>query len=60
MYSPCFECLNRYGKQYSKECDGTCDYAVAVKAINSLQTEIKSLQDKIDDLEMQLEYHNDW
>ena len=50
MYSPCFECLNRYGKQYSEECDNTCEYAVAVKYIGELQDEIKSLQDIIEDL----------
>lgn len=27
MYSPCFECMNRYGRQYTKECDSKCDYA---------------------------------
>lgn len=27
MYSPCFECMNRYGRQYTEECDSTCDYA---------------------------------
>lgn len=27
MYSPCFECMNRYGKQYTEECDSKCDYA---------------------------------
>ena len=27
MYNPCFECLNRYGKQYTEECDNTCEYA---------------------------------
>lgn len=27
MYSPCFECMNRYGRQYTEECDNTCDYA---------------------------------
>ena len=50
MYSPCFECLNRYGKQYSEECDNACEYAVAVKYIGELQDEIKSLQDVVDDL----------
>lgn len=60
MYSPCFECLNRYGKQYTKECDSTCEYAVAVKFIGELQAEIKTLQDKVDDLEMEIEYHNDY
>ena len=27
MYNPCFECMNRYGKQYTEECDSKCDYA---------------------------------
>lgn len=31
MYNPCFECMNRYGKQYTEECNNTCDYAYAVK-----------------------------
>lgn len=60
MFNPCFECWNRYGKQYTKECDSTCEYAVAVKLIGELQNEIKVLQDKIDDLEMQIECHNDY
>ena len=30
-YNPCFECLNRHGKQYSEECDSKCEYAYAVK-----------------------------
>ena len=27
MYNPCFECMNRYGRQYTEECDNKCDYA---------------------------------
>ena len=27
MYSPCLECVNRYGKQYTEEYDSTCEYA---------------------------------
>lgn len=27
MYSPCFECLNRYGHSYTEECDNKCRYA---------------------------------
>ena len=27
MYNPCFECLNRYGHDYTEECDTTCSYA---------------------------------
>lgn len=60
MYSPCFECMNRYSRQYTEECDSACEYAVAVKVISDLQTEIKNLQDKIDDLEMEIEYRIDW
>lgn len=35
MYNPCFECMNRYGKQYTEECDNTCNYAQAVKERNN-------------------------
>lgn len=27
MYNPCFECYNRYGHSYLKECDSICEYA---------------------------------
>ena len=27
MYNPCFECMNRYGRQYTEECDSKCEYA---------------------------------
>ena len=27
MYNPCFECWNRYGRQYTEKCDSTCEYA---------------------------------
>lgn len=27
MYSPCLECLNRYGHDYTEECDTACAYA---------------------------------
>lgn len=27
MYNPCFERQNRYGKQYTEECDSTYEYA---------------------------------
>lgn len=29
-YIPCMECKNRYGREYSKMCDGFCEYAKAV------------------------------
>lgn len=33
MYNPCLECLNRYGKQYTEECDNTCEYANALSKL---------------------------
>ena len=27
MYNPCLECYNRYGRQYTEECDEMCEYA---------------------------------
>ncbi len=30
MYNPCQECKLRYNREYSKECDTTCDYAKEV------------------------------
>lgn len=50
LYYPCFECQNKYGRQYSAECDGQCDYAIAVK-------EKKELEEKNNRLnEILLEY----
>lgn len=33
MYNPCFECMNRYGKEYTEECDNTCEYANALSKL---------------------------
>lgn len=27
MYNPCLECYNRYGRQYTEECDEMREYA---------------------------------
>lgn len=27
MYNPCLECLNRYGYDYTEDCDNKCQYA---------------------------------
>jgi hypothetical protein len=27
MYNPCLECLNRYGHDYTEDCDNKCQYA---------------------------------
>lgn len=46
MRNPCFECKNRYGKDYSIECDDTCDYAKLIKGIKSSISEIQLIDDK--------------
>lgn len=33
MYNPCLECLNRYGREYTKKCDDMCEYAHAVSKL---------------------------
>ena len=33
MYNPCFECMNRYGRQYTEECDSKCEYANAISKL---------------------------
>lgn len=33
MYNPCFECYNRYDRQYTEECDNKCDYANALSRL---------------------------
>ena len=33
MYNPCSECYNRYCKQYTEECDNTCEYAHALSKL---------------------------
>ena len=37
MYSPCFECLNRYGHSYTEECNNTCEYAHEVSQLKRLK-----------------------
>lgn len=38
MFSPCFECYNRYGKQYTKECDTACEYAMITNIFKTILT----------------------
>ena len=33
MYNPCFECSNRYNREYTEKCDNACEYAHFVKHI---------------------------
>ena len=50
-YNPCFECLIRTDKEYSTECDNSCDYAYAIKLrnlnIEDLNVIIKNLETKL-------------
>lgn len=27
MYNPCITCMDRFGRQYTEDCDNNCDYA---------------------------------
>lgn len=38
MFNPCIEhCYNRYGKQYSSDCDDKCEYAKMANEYNLLK-----------------------
>ena len=45
-YIPCMECKNRYGREYSKICDGFCDYAKAVKEKKQLEDDRRQNNEK--------------
>ncbi len=38
MYSPCFDCLNRYGHSYTEECDNKCQYANVISKLRPYGT----------------------
>ena len=50
-YAPCFDCFNRYGREYTDWCDSNCEYAYAVKLrdsnIEDLNKIIKNLEDQL-------------
>ena len=51
MFNPCVEhCFNRYGKQYSSECDGNCDYAKAVKEKKMLEEKNKDRENVLEEI----------
>jgi hypothetical protein len=50
-YNPCFECLNRYGREYSEDCDNRCEYAYTIHLRNAT---IEDLHTTIDNLEIKL------
>lgn len=51
MFNPCVEhCFNRYGKQYSSECDENCDYAKAVKEKKMLEEKNKDRENVLEEI----------
>lgn len=51
MFNPCVEhCFNRYGKQYSSECDEYCDYAKAVKEKKMLEEKNKERENVLEEI----------
>ena len=59
-YNPCLECLNRYNRQYSKECDELCDYARILKIrddnVRDLERIIINKNAKLEKLNRDLEW----
>ena len=44
MFNPCYEhCYLRYGKEYTEECDNTCQYAYLAKKAKSMAEDIHTL-----------------
>ena len=39
MYNPCFECMNRFNRQYTEDCDDKCEFAHVVKENSKLKVE---------------------
>lgn len=36
-YYPCSTCHDRFGKDYTEECDAYCDYAMAIKKLKEYE-----------------------
>lgn len=53
--NPCVDyCFQRFGRQYTPECDNYCAYAKAEKRLLELQSELEQTRDKLFDAEMKL------
>ena len=47
MLNPCYEyCYLRFGKQYTEDCNNTCEYAKQVNEKNKLEEQLKSLTEE--------------
>ena len=42
MFSPCEMCKNRFGREYSVECDLKCEYAVLAKQKNDIISALRN------------------
>ena len=63
MYNPCFECYNRYGKQYTEECDDTCEYAHVLsklKPYGGIDEAVKVMKGEAIPVELLKKENIDW
>ena len=60
--NPCVDyCFQRFGRQYTPECDAHCAYAKAEKQLLTLRSELEETRDKIFDAEMKVAvYLRNW
>lgn len=48
MMIPCRDhCYLRYGKEYTSDCDTTCDYARVVKENEALKLQVEELRKQV-------------
>ena len=52
--NPCMECKNRYGREYSSECDDFCDYAKTCQENIRLRKELEDVSNFYDKVLEQL------
>lgn len=49
MFNPCFEhCYQRFGKQYTSDCDDKCEFAKVAKEKRKIEEEQKLLLEEMD------------
>ena len=45
MYSPCVTCKSRFNREYSKECDVACEYAMYVMVLRDTKDKLERLSE---------------
>ena len=43
MYNPCETCYNRFGHEYTPDCDEQCEFASLVKENKRLRAELSNI-----------------